>query len=117
MARGTQRQSYTGRNDPRLQVRMGIAFLVGTVGVGIVIALALVVAMKTGSMERLQTALHEIKVPSLPSLPETNVENLVEGVARGVKSTERSTENLWERGSAGVSINRGAQPDGTNRKD
>ncbi len=116
MARGAQRQSYTGRNDPRLQARMGIAYLVGTVGVAIIIVLAIVVAMKTGSMERLQTALHGIKVPSLPSLPETNVEDLVEGVARGVKNSEHTTENLWQRGNAGVGTNRSAQPDETNRK-
>lgn len=116
MARRAQRQSYTGRNDPRLQARMGIAYLVGTLGVGIVIVLAFVVAMKTGSMERLQTALHGIKVPSLPSLPETNVQDLVEGVGRGVKNTGQSTENLWQRGSAGVGTNRSAQPDGTSRK-
>ena len=121
MERGSRRQSYTQWDDQRSQARMGVAYLVGTLGVGIVIALALFLAMKTDSMERVQTALHGVglpSLPSLPSLPQTDVEDVFQGLTHQVRKTGESATTLWQRGSVDVGqVNRGSHPGGAGRRD
>jgi hypothetical protein len=117
MQHKTRPHSYAEADD-RAQVRMAVAYLVGTRGGGLVIALALFVAMETGWLDRFQSALDRANLPSLPSLPDATVQDVFRGVADKVMNTQDSTSSLWQHGSAQVGrFQKGSHPGGADRRD
>ena len=99
----------------RSPARLATEFLVGTLGVVIAIAAALFLMVQNGWMESVQSALSHTRVPSLPSLPETNINDVFQGIADNVGRTHASTTTLWQSG--GASLYRGVPPGGPGRKD
>jgi len=74
------------------------AYLIGTVGAWIIIAVAAVVAVKAGWVERARTALHHVDLPDFPSSPGNSVSAVVEHIEDHLKNQQSGTVTLWERG-------------------
>jgi hypothetical protein len=100
MLHGTARHAQTRPKSHQVgQARQVINYLIGTVGVAVTIAVAVLVAQRSGWLDAAQTALHEIKLPGLPSAPEGGLSDVLPGFANRVKKVGQSTTTLWQRGS------------------
>jgi hypothetical protein len=75
-----------------------ITYLIGTVGVAIVVAVAVIMAQKAGWLNTVQAALRQIKVPGLPSTPQAEQPHVLTELTDKVRNVEHSTTSLWQRG-------------------
>jgi hypothetical protein len=98
MVRGSPRHTH-----PRWEKRGGrvhelIIYLIGTVGVAIVIAVVVIMAQKTGWLNTVQTALLQVKLPGLPSVPQAGLPRMLPELTHKVGAVQHSATTLWQRG-------------------
>jgi hypothetical protein len=100
MVRGNPRHAQTRWGDhERGRAHEVITYLIGTMGVAIVIAVAVIVAQKAGWLNTVQSAVRQIKLPSLPSAQHAALPDMLPGLTDKVRNVERLTTTLWQRGS------------------
>jgi hypothetical protein len=91
---------HTRWEKPRVgPVHQAIAYLIGTVGVAIALAVAITMAERFGWLDHIRTALRHVELPGLPSLPHADLPEQLPGFAENGRNIERSTTTLWQRGS------------------
>ena len=100
MVRGIPRHTQTRWGDYKGgRAHEVITYLIGTMGVAIVIAVAVIVAQKAGWLDGVQTAVRQIKLPDLPSAQHAALPDMLPGLTDKVRNVEQSTTTLWQRGS------------------
>ncbi len=114
MIRGTPRYTHTRWEQHEREHPPAISYLLGTIGVAIVIAVAVFMAQKAGWLDGVQKALHQIELPGLPSA-QVGVPDVLPGFADKVRNVKQSTTTLWQRGSEGPQQLQ--QPSAADRRD
>jgi hypothetical protein len=101
MIRGTPRPTRPRReNDEAERARQAVAYLAGTVGVAIVLAILLFVAHRQGWLDDVQAALRRIELPGLPSAPGATARDALPLLTDNIRNVEQSTTTLWQQGNA-----------------
>jgi hypothetical protein len=117
MVRGTLRQTANRWDAPEGRAHWVITYLVGTVGVAIVLTLGVIAAQQAGWLNNVESALRQIGLPGLPRAPHTELDELVQGLTGKVGNVEHSTSALWQRGSqAPRQLSQGGSPSADRRK-
>ncbi len=99
MVRGSPRHTHPRWEKPEGgRLHKVITYLVGTVGAAIVIAVAVIMAQKAGWLSTAQTALRQIKLPGLPSVPQAGLPHVLPELTDKVGAVQHSTTTLWQRG-------------------
>jgi hypothetical protein len=94
------REAHTRRkNHDGGGVRQTFTYLLGTVGVAIILAVAITLADRYGWLEEIQIALRHIKLPGLPSAPQAGLSGALPELGNNVQNVGQSTTTLWQRGS------------------
>jgi hypothetical protein len=115
MIHETPRHTHTRRADQDVEHAQAITYLLGTIGVAIVIAVAVIMLHKAGWLQGVQTAIRKIDLPGLPSAPNAGVPDVLAGLGNEVRSVGQSTTTLWQRG--GGSRQHVQQPSAADRRD
>ena len=115
MIHETPRHTHTRRADHEGKHVQAITYLLGTIGVAIVIAVAVIMLQKAGWLHGVQTAIRKIDLPGLPSAPNAGVPDVLAGLGNKVRNVEQSTTTLWQRG--GGRLQQVQQPSAAERKD
>jgi hypothetical protein len=109
MAQRTQQQMYGQWEDQETRAQLGMAYLVGTLGVGAILVLTFVLAMQGGWLANLPDTVRHIKLSNVASVPQVQLEDAFRGLVNHAEGIGASTTTMWQRGSEGVNHDRNAQ--------
>src|SRR5271169_1283641 len=104
MAYGALPASNRRRNDREGKARMGIAYLIGTLGMGIVIAICLILS-NAGWLDGVQSRLHHAE-SHLPHALQSRAQDLLDTVIGKAANIGQSTTTLLQRAGEGTQSSR-----------